>query len=206
LFNYIEKHPTKARIIKLILRSYEGVFDHSTEIFTQVIAKKTKLEEAVVISELKALHKAEIIQFEASKTDAQITFIEPREDDKTIHRISKIVTQQHDLKKAQLQTVFNYIKNDGVCKSQKLLSYFEEKNSKRCGICSSCLDHSKRNSFSESDIETLLNLLKIEPLSSRKLETLSTFDPDTVTILLSSLLERDLIELTDRNTYKLKTS
>jgi ATP-dependent DNA helicase RecQ len=206
LFNYIEKHPKKARIIKLILRSYEGVFDHSTEIFTQVIAKKTKLEEAVVISELKALHKAEIIQFEASKTDAQITFIEPREDDKTIHRISKIVTQQHDLKKAQLQTVFNYIKNDGVCKSQKLLSYFEEKNSKRCGICSSCLDHSKRNSFSESDIETLLNLLKIEPLSSRKLETLSTFDPDTVTILLSSLLERDLIELTDRNTYKLKTS
>ena len=139
LFNYIEKHPKKARIIKLILRSYEGVFDHSTEIFTQVIAKKTKLEEAVVISELKALHKAEIIQFEASKTDAQITFIEPREDDKTIHRISKIVTQQHDVKKAQLQTVFDYIKNDGVCKSQKLLSYFEEKNSKRCGICSSCL-------------------------------------------------------------------
>ena len=43
LFNYIEKHPKKARIIKLILRSYEGVFDHSTEIFTQVIAKKSKL-------------------------------------------------------------------------------------------------------------------------------------------------------------------
>lgn len=206
LFNYIEKHPKKARIIKLILRSYEGVFDHSTEIFTQVIAKKTKLEEAVVISELKALHKAEIIQFEASKTDAQITFIEPREDDKTIHRISKIVTQQHDVKKAQLQTVFDYIKNDGVCKSQKLLSYFEEKNSKRCGICSSCLDQSKHNSFSESDIETLLNLLKIEPLSSRKLETLSTFDSNTLTILLTSLLERGLIELTDRNTYKLKTS
>ena len=68
------------------------------------------------------------------------------------------------------------------------------------------LDQSKRNSFSESDIETLLNLLKIEPLSSRKLETLSTFDSDTLTILLTSLLERGLIELTDRNTYKLKTS
>jgi ATP-dependent DNA helicase RecQ len=206
LFNYIEKHPKQALIIKLILRSHEGVFDHSTEIFTQVIAKKTTLSEADVIAELTALHKAEIIQFEASKTDAQITFIEPREDDKTIHRISKIVIQQHDLKKAQLQTVFDYIKNDGVCKSQKLLSYFEEPNSKRCGICSSCLERSKNNSFSESDIQKLLALLKIEPLSSRKIETLSTFDGDTLTTLLTSLLERGLIELTDRNTYKLKAS
>lgn len=206
LFNYIEKHPKQALIIKLILRSHEGVFDHSTEIFTQVIAKKTTLSEADVIAELTALHKAEIIQFEASKTDAQITFIEPREDDKTIHRISKIVIQQHDLKKAQLQTVFDYIKNDGVCKSQKLLSYFEEPDSKRCGICSSCLERSKNNSFSESDIQKLLALLKIEPLSSRKIETLSTFDGDKLTTLLTSLLERGLIELTDRNTYKLKAS
>ena len=206
LFNYIEKHPKQALIIKLILRSHEGVFDHSTEIFTQVIAKKTTLSEADVIAELTELHKAEIIQFEASKTDAQITFIEPREDDKTIHRISKIVIQQHDLKKAQLQTVFDYIKNDGVCKSQKLLSYFEEPDSKRCGICSSCLERSKNNSFSESDIQKLLALLKIEPLSSRKIETLSTFDGDKLTTLLTSLLERGLIELTDRNTYKLKAS
>jgi ATP-dependent DNA helicase RecQ len=206
LFNYIEKHPKQALIIKLILRSHEGVFDHLTEIFTQVIAKKTTLSEADVIAELTALHKAEIVQFEASKTDAQITFIEPREDDKTIHRISKIVIQQHDLKKAQLQTVFDYVKNDGVCKSQKLLSYFEEPNSKRCGICSSCLERSKNNSFSESDIQKLLALLKIEPLSSRKIETLSTFDGDTLTTLLTSLLERGLIELTERNTYKLKAS
>ena len=42
LFNYIEKHPKQALIIKIILRSHEGVFDHSTEIFTQVIAKKNK--------------------------------------------------------------------------------------------------------------------------------------------------------------------
>ncbi|MDB4180643.1 RecQ family ATP-dependent DNA helicase [Flavobacteriaceae bacterium] len=204
LFNYIEKHPKQALIIKIILRSHEGVFDHSTEIFTQVIAKKTKLSEEDVIAQLTALNASEIIQFDASKTDAQITFIEPREDDKTIHRISKIVTQQHDLKKIQLQSVFDYIKNDGICKSQKLLSYFEEKNSKHCGICSSCLARSKNNSPSKHQEQVLLALLKTEPLSSRKLETLSTFDPDTLTTILTSLLERELIELTKRNTYKLK--
>ena len=205
LFNYLEKHPKQALIIKVILRTHEGVFEHSTEIYTQVIAKKTNLTEAQVIAELTALNTAEIVAFESSKTDAQITFIEPREDDKTIHRISKIVTQQHDLKKAQLQSVFDYVKNDGLCKSQKLLSYFEETDSKACGICSSCLERSKNNSFSKNDTQTILTLLKKDSLSSRKLETLSSFGRDTLTAILANLLERGLIEITERNTYQLKT-
>ena len=206
LFNYIEKHPKQALIIKIILRSHEGVFDHPTEIFTQTIAKKTNLSEEEVIKHLNALSKAEIVQFESSKTDAQITFIEPREDEKTIHRISKIVTQQHDLKKTQLKSVFEYVKNDGICKSQKLLSYFEETNSEQCGICSSCLESSKKSVISESDLKTILTLLKTEPLSSRKLEELSHYSPDKLTTILTNLLEKGLIELTERNTYKLKMS
>ena len=206
LFNYIEKHPKQALIIKVILRSHEGVFDHSTEIFTQTIAKKINLSEEEVIKHLNALNKADIIQFESSKTDAQITFIEPREDDKTIHRISKIVTQQHDLKKTQLKSVFEYVKNDGKCKSQKLLSYFEETNSEPCGICSSCLERSKKSVISESDLKTILTLLKTASLSSRKLEELSNFNPDKLTTILTRLLEKELIEITERNTYKLKMS
>ena len=206
LFNYIEKHPKQALIIKVILRSHEGVFDHSTEIFTQTIAKKINLSEEEVIKHLNALNKADIIQFESSKKDAQITFIEPREDDKTIHRISKIVTQQHDLKKTQLKSVFEYVKNDGKCKSQKLLSYFEETNSEPCGICSSCLERSKKSVISESDLKTILTLLKTASLSSRKLEELSNFNPDKLTTILTRLLEKELIEITERNTYKLKMS
>ena len=152
------------------------------------------------------MNKAEIIHFESSKTDAQISFIEPREDDKTIHRISKIVNQQHDLKKAQLQSVIDYIKNDGICKSKKLLSYFEESNSKQCGICSSCLESKNNNLFSVNDTQIILNLLKTEALSSNKLEVISTFNRDKLTSLLTNLLEKELIEITEQNTYKLKIS
>jgi len=53
---------------------------------------------------------ANIIQFEHSKTDAKITFIEPREDDKTINRISKIIKQQEVLKIKQIQSVFDLYK------------------------------------------------------------------------------------------------
>ena len=206
LFNYIENHPTQALIIKVILRSYEGVFDHLTEIFTQTIAVKTNLSEEEVIKHLNALSNAGIVEFESSKTDAQITLIEPREDEKTIHRISKIVIQQQNLKKTQLQAVFEYVKNDGICKSQKLSSYFEETNSEPCGICSSCLERSKKSVISKTDLNTILTLLKSGDLSSRKLEELSEFNPDKLTSTLSNLLEKGLIEITERNTYKIKMS
>ena len=139
LFNYLDKYPKQALIIKVILRGNEGVFDNSTEISLQEIINKTKLSEKKVIHLLTKLNDANIIQFEHSKTDAKVTFIEPREDDKTINRISKIIKQQEVLKIKQIESVFDYIKNDGICKSQKLLSYFEEINSSLCGICSSCL-------------------------------------------------------------------
>ena len=204
LFEYLEKHPKKALVMKVILRGHEGVFDHSTEISVQDIIKKTKLNEVEVSRILDSLNKAEIIAFESSKTDAKITFIEPREDDKTIHRISKIIKQQHALKKTQLQSVFDYVKNDGICKSHKLLSYFEETDSLVCGICSSCLESLKNNSFTEKDAQSVLSLLRNNDLSSRKIEVLTTFDSHKLITILSDLMERDLIEISDKNTYKLK--
>jgi len=204
LFNYLEKHPKQALVMKVILRSREGLFDHTTEISIQEIINKTKLSETKVIELLSKLHKVEVIQFESSKTDAKITFIEPREDDKTIHRISKIIKQQQALKRRQLQSVFDYIKNDGICKSHKLLSYFEETDSSSCGICSSCLESSKNKPLTEKDVELIMSLLKKEELSSRKIEVLTTFESSKLANLLTELLERKLIEMTERNTYKLK--
>ena len=91
LFNYLENHPKQALVIKVILRSHEGIFNHTVEISLQEIINKTKLSEKKIIELLTQLKQLDIIQFESSKTDAKITFIEPREDDKTINRISKII-------------------------------------------------------------------------------------------------------------------
>ena len=53
-------------------------------------------------------------------------------------------------------------------------------------------------------MELIMSLLKKEELSSRKIEVLTTFESSKLANLLTELLERKLIEMTERNTYKLK--
>src|SRR5690606_11146959 len=110
------------------------------------VAEKASVTEAEIISALLQLEKDGIIKLNLAKTDAQITFIEPREDDKTINRITKIIHQQNNLKQHQVKAMLDYVENNSVCKSMQLLTYFGEKNVRPCGICSVCTTTKKSKS------------------------------------------------------------
>jgi ATP-dependent DNA helicase RecQ len=205
LFHYLETHDEINLILKSILRMYGGIFEHETKINTLKIAEKASTTEDTVIAVLLQLQKDAIITLHLSKTDAQITFIEPREDDKTINRIAKIIEQQNNLKQQQVQSVLDYVKNDDLCKSIQLLSYFGEKNTKPCGICSVCTK--KKTVTKSSDLKALRNniikLLEKGDLSSRQLiSSLNCSEKDFKQVIVL-LLEHQIIKITKTNTYKL---
>ena len=206
LFNYIEKHEETNLVMKSILRTYGGIFDFKTKLNTTLIADKASSTEDQVIATLIKLEKDAIISLELTTTDAQVTFLEPREDDKTINRISRIIEQQNQLKHDQVNAVIKYINNDELCKNVQLLTYFGEKNLSACGICSVCISKNPKRSKSQSKdaIEIITQAIKQEPLSSRAIAELLDITQDEVTALLKELLERELIKVTETNTYTLK--
>ncbi|MBN2868443.1 MAG: RecQ family zinc-binding domain-containing protein, partial [Flavobacteriaceae bacterium] len=138
--------------------------------------------------------------------DAQITFIEPREDDKTINRISKTIEQQNDLKKKQVKAVLDYVNNNEVCKSIQLLSYFGEKELEECGICSVCIKKKDVSAKTTSvDInKVIIKQLELGHLSSKDLFKALPFSEEQINNTLKQMLERNIIEVTATNTYKLK--
>ncbi|GAA4940714.1 ATP-dependent DNA helicase RecQ [Algibacter agarivorans] len=205
LFNYLETHQDYNIIIKSILRLYGGVFDHITKIDLAKIAEKASVSEQLLINTLQQLESDDIIALNLAKTDAQVTFIQPREDDKTINRIASIIEQQNKLKQQQVKAMLDYIKNDSVCKSMQLLAYFGEKDMKPCGICSVCMNSKKRNA--PQDINTIkkriIELLENGDQSSRTmLVNLKCSEKDLKTVL-KLLLEHQIITITPTNTYKL---
>ena len=206
LFNYLDKHQKTITIVKTMLRTYGGIFDQSVKINTNLIADKASTTEEKVIQTLLHLQKSEIIELQLTKTDAQIIFLQPREDDKTINRIAKTIEQQNNLKKKQVASVLNYVNNNDICKSVQLLSYFGERKLKDCGICSVCLNTYRKLSDSEIEksVAEIVFAIKEKPLSSRELLMHNKIKEIHLATILKLMLEKDMIEITSANTYKIK--
>lgn len=205
VFAYIKQHPETNVIIKTLLRTYGGIFEHQTSINIVKMAEKASISETVLLNTLHQLHKDALLELHYSTTDASITFIEPREDDKTINRIATIIEQQNQLKHDQIASVLSYIKNDEVCKSVQLLTYFGEKHVSDCGICSVCI---QRNPASlKPDIKTIRNaiilVLESGDCTSRKLSEILPYSDEILSENLKLLLEHNIITITETNTYKL---
>jgi ATP-dependent DNA helicase RecQ len=205
LFNYLETHSNFNLIVKSILRMYGGIFDHDSKIDLAKIAEKASSNENIVTNTLLQLESDEIITLNLAKTDAQVTFIEPREDDKTINRIASIIEQQNQLKQHQVRAMLEYIENDSVCKSMQLLAYFGEKEAIPCGVCSVCTKTKKISK--PQDINTIkkrvIELLETGEQSSRKMMTVLNCSESELKSVLKLLLEHQIISITSTNTYKL---
>ncbi|WP_223033442.1 RecQ family ATP-dependent DNA helicase [Hanstruepera marina] len=205
VFQYIEKHPETNSIIKALLRTYGGIFEHQTTINLVKMAEKTASTETVMLNILNQLHKDALIELHYATTDASITFIEPREDDKTINRIAQIIKQQNQLKHSQIESVLQYIENDTVCKSKQLLTYFGETHTKDCGICSVCIQRKPSNSKPDSKTikNAIIRTLEEGDCSSRELTEQLPYAIEDISETLKVLLEYNIITITHTNTYKL---
>jgi ATP-dependent DNA helicase RecQ len=198
----LEKHLELNTIVKVLLRTYGGIFDYETKINLDLVANKANFTEKDVIQQLKRLEKDQIISLELSNSDSEITFLKPREDDRTINPIAKLVEQQNNIKKEQIEAVIAYTQNNNVCRSIQLLNYFGETSKQNCGICSVCL--SKQNPNEDSTItEKVLEALQQGELSSRQMLLKLNCRQEDLLNILTQLIELKKIEITDSNTYRL---
>ncbi|WP_298343433.1 RecQ family ATP-dependent DNA helicase [uncultured Algibacter sp.] len=205
LFRYLETHDNISIIVKSILRLYGGIFDHVTKIDLSKISEKASVTEHTIIQTLKKLESDKIIDLSLAKTDAQITFLEPREDDKTINRIASIINQQNKLKQRQVKAMLDYIEDDSVCKSMQLLAYFGEKKLEPCGVCSVCINtkRKKKPQDLKSVKKDIIQLLEKGEQSSRAIVAHLDCEDKDIKTVLKLLLEHQIISITPSNTYKL---
>ena len=202
VFSYLEKHLELNTIVKVLLRTYGGIFDYETKINLDLVAHKANFSEKEVIQQLKRLEKDQIISLELSNSDSEITLLKPREDDRTINPIAKLVEQQNTIKKEQIEAVIAYTQNNKVCRSIQLLNYFGETSKHNCGICSVCI--SKQNPNNDNTItEKVLDALQQGELSSRQLLLKLNCRQEDLLHSITQLIELKKIEITDSNTYRL---
>ncbi len=205
IFDYLEKNSNSAGIVQNILRTYGGIFDFETKINTALISKKTNVTEQYVLKVLDQLQKDEIIAYQSQPSDLEITFLVPREDERTINVFAKKVEELNQVKIDKLAQMLNYINTDNRCRSKQILKYFGEKNVKDCGICDVCLRNSSIGAVDFTFISgEILGLLKNKPQTSRALISILDYNDHTILEILQSMLENGQICINTKNEYEKK--
>jgi len=124
--------------VKLLLRSYTGLFTGFVTIDEELLAKRSGASSDQVYEYLKHLRKSKIIDYVPRNRTPYIYFSKERIH---IDRL-KISKESYDLRKKELtnriDAVIDYATRTTKCRSQMLLEYFGETDSAPCGNCDVC--------------------------------------------------------------------
>ncbi|WP_291960371.1 ATP-dependent DNA helicase RecQ [Maribacter sp.] len=203
LYRYIDNNLKLAEFIKVVLRTYGGLFEFDTQINTYLLSKKTSLSEALIHKNFEQLAKDEIIEYQSVSSDLEMVFLVPRDDDRTINMFAKNIEEQNQLKIEKVTKMLNFIENDTVCRSIQLLAYFGEVQENECGICDVCISQKTGNTHIVHAKIKIIQLLKEKSANSKELQVQLKVTQEVLIMAIQELLEDNIISLNTTNEYQL---
>jgi ATP-dependent DNA helicase RecQ len=127
------------KIIKTLLRSYEGIYDYPAQVNESQLASLTHLEKEAVRELLKKLDHSGIIEYAPIKDKPQIRLLENRVVAADLQVNYELVRHRKAAFEKRLQMMLNYVKSEFDCRSRMIGLYFNDVGGKDCGVCDNCL-------------------------------------------------------------------
>jgi len=188
------------KLIDFILRSHGGVFQKEVKINEFDIAKRMQINSLTVKELLNKLDHLNIIDYKEASSNEDFTFLTPREDDKTINRISRSIEKYLNQQQKKSKELISFIRNNTTCRYIQLSRYFNEKKVSKCTLCDVCISDKKNSSNRiEKDIKELFKDRK--EISQDEIIFSLEHDEKAILIHLRNLLSKDKIGLTANNKF-----
>jgi ATP-dependent DNA helicase RecQ len=144
--------------IKLLLRSYSGMFTEFVAINEEILARKSALSGDTVYQYLLRLSAQNIIRYIPGKKTPLVIFTEERLDRKSLFISPENYLRVKEKYIFRLGKMLEYTESTNRCKSQILLGYFGEE-SDRCGICDTCRERNELD-LSKYEFDMILEEIK----------------------------------------------
>lgn len=193
--------------IKLLMRSYTGLFTDYVAIDEQILASRAKVNADVIYQFLLKMSSLKIISYIPRKNTPLITYTEERLDDKTLYIPPDSYRQRKETYSERIREMIVYTFSDDKCRSRQLLRYFGQEEAAMCGICDVCIKKTE-SGLSFSDFEqikaSITTYLDHGPLAVTKLTGLVPFHEDKVLRCTRWLLDNDFLYYTADQMIDLK--
>jgi ATP-dependent DNA helicase RecQ len=178
-------------LIKLILRTYGGVFEFYVPLHEYEFAKKLKTSYSNVVDMLISLQKLQLASY-LPKTDApQLEFLQARVDYKNLFIDAAFIQERKIIKETQLKAIYAYL-DDTDCRSKALQRYFGEQDDTYCEVCDLCLMRAHRSGIEQKLREEIKNLLVVEQRSIKQLvDDLTAGNDEMKVAVIRELLDEE---------------
>ena len=140
LEDFEKQFPSFEKLIKGLLRSYEGIFDYPATIYETELARFIKKSTEEVKKELKQLQHYGIVTYDAQKDTPQLSLrINRMYADSFIINLDNYNERKNNFE-TRVKAITEFITNTIKCRSQIIGNYFNDHAIKRCGICDNCIN------------------------------------------------------------------
>lgn len=188
LYRFQVSTPAYDSFIKVLLRSYAGIFTEFVKINENDLAKRLSISREEVVKRLRWLHQVNILQYEPQNESPFLTFLEGRLQGDQLRISPQVYHERRKYAEKRLEALLHYAESKNKCRSILLLNYFGEKTRQRCGQCDVCIE---RNKAEVSGYEFDLILKEIKPVLQQKPMSLK----DLLGVIPPSLTEEKVIRV-----------
>ncbi len=152
--------------IKLLLRSYSGMFENYVKISETEIARRAGSTREEVIKDLEYLDKLGVLSWIPQTELPQLLFTRERCDARDLQISPVNYSERKKTALERMNRMISYCSSDQRCRSRQLLAYFGETDVEDCGHCDVCLEH-KQKQFTHAEfdlvMEEIVSLISIRP-------------------------------------------
>ena len=140
--------------IKLLLRSFTGLFTDYVPINIDLLAKRTEANKELIIEYLKELSRHKIIKYIPRKKTPFIIYTQERLPQSFIKLEKEVYQERKENLSKKIQAVIDYAESENTCRSKFLLEYFGQGYAPECGQCDICKEK-KEQGLSDKEFKEI---------------------------------------------------
>ncbi|MBW9199905.1 RecQ family ATP-dependent DNA helicase [Bacteroidales bacterium SW299] len=160
LYAIHEQNPDIERLLRVILRSYTGVFADYVYISEDMLASRSGLTRREVYDALVLLSRRRILHYIPGKKTPYIIYTRERQEASRICIGKEVYEDRKASYERRIKAMLEYISDGAHCRSRMLLRYFGEKSECNCGQCDVCLQQKNAEPGKDEFDEVVCKLTK----------------------------------------------
>ncbi|MRT93161.1 ATP-dependent DNA helicase RecQ [Ancylomarina sp. 16SWW S1-10-2] len=205
LYRYQIENKQQDEFIKLLLRTYTGLFTDYVPVNLESLAYRKKVNIKVLIDNLKDLSHYGIIKYIPRKKTPFIIYTQERLPLKYLRFPKEVYQERKERFIDKINAVIQYAESTDVCRSKMLLEYFGQLNASNCGECDICKEKNKSigSKLYENIQSEVKAILAKEESSVFELVELSQFPEKKLLEVIRVMMDNDEVKTSENNKIRL---